>query len=353
MTSPRLVLCFGALLTGCFGNFDESLYMIDAGPMIDSGPRVGLSGELSDVCGAEAPLLTLPEGAQVFEFDVDTRGRADTAREVSSCTGRSEGGPDLFMSVDAVAGEHLHFHVDVDPFDGRVSANPAVYVLRDCDERACSVGDGLDLCDAGSDEHFTFIPTATDRYIVAFDSPAEGFEGRILAFRTICGDGRMDHSENCDDGNDVNGDGCDTSCRTELSGATPMEVEVNDDIYSANRVDVSGGVSVRASLDLTCESDVFAFDVPAMGSVRASLAGMGGADCPDELATARIELIELNARGPSVLTRGTLAAGDVCPSIRVDHPAANGLAAGTYYIAISVLRDRADTLAYEVSLSLE
>ena len=134
-TSMILLAAAPALLVGCVDLFDESLYTSaqDAG-----GPdaAIGLTGELLEVCGSDAPQLVFPEGAAAFEFDLDTRDKADNAREVSSCTGRSQGGPDLFMSIDATRGEHWHFHIDVDPFEGRDAANPAIYVLRDCDERA-------------------------------------------------------------------------------------------------------------------------------------------------------------------------------------------------------------------------
>ena len=332
-----------ALCTGCLGNFDEELYM------------AGLSGELADVCGLSAPLLRFPPGERSFEFDVDTRGATDTTREVVECTGNAQGGPEVFISINAETGQHWHFHVDVDPFENRSTANPAVYVLGDdCDERACSVGDGLDLCAAGADEHFTFIPETTDRYIVAFDSPDSGFQGRVLAFRTVCGDGERDHSENCDDGNTVSGDGCSERCLTELSGAAPTEVEVNDDIFSANLVDVSGGaVTVRATLNKLCEVDVFAIEVPEGGSIRATLAGDGGTSCPADLIDTRLELIERTGRGPSLIATGAVVSGDTCPSIGAAQARANNLPAGTYYVAASVLRDRPDTLQYELTLSTE
>jgi len=356
MSSTRITLALALSLVGCTGNFDESLYMTDAGPPeVDAAVTLGLTGEVANLCGADAPLLVFPEGAQQFIFDVDTNGASDTTREVSACTGRSQGGPEVFIAVDAVTDEHWHFHVDVDPFDGRATANPSVYVLRDCDERACSVGDGLDLCSAGSDEHFTFIPSASDRYVVGFDSPSDAFQGRVLAFRTVCGDGQQDHSENCDDGNTESGDGCSADCLSELTPGSPTEIEVNDDIYSANLVDVTGGpFTVRASLDKTCESDVFAVVVPAGGgSIRASLAGNGGTACPSDLASTQLELIERPARGPSLRGTGTIATGDVCPSLGAENAFANDLAAGTYYVAVSVARDRPDTLAYELTLSVE
>jgi len=39
------------------------------------------------------------------------------------------------------------------------------------------------------------------------------FNSVIIACR--CGDGHVGCSEQCDDGNNINGDGCDQACRTE------------------------------------------------------------------------------------------------------------------------------------------
>lgn len=336
------VVALALCATGCFV-FDEGLYQ--------SVPHV--DGELAEVCGATAPLLYFPEGAQTHGFDVDTRGFADNAREVSGCTGRVQRGPDLFLSIDARRGEHWHFHVDVDPFDGRATANPSIYVLDDCDERACSDGDGLDRCDAGSDEHFTFIPPADDSYVVGFDSPDEtGFEGRVLAFRTVCGDGSQDHSENCDDGNTESGDGCSAECFTELTGTTPAEVEVNDDVYSANLVVMGLGdtVNVRGGLDSICEVDVFAVEVPAGASLLAGLTDGSGA-CPAQLEGATLELIELTGAGPAPRVSAA-GGGGACAAIDETDALATDLDAGTYFIRVTSLRERPDATSYRLALSL-
>ena len=336
-------LCLAALFaSGCFV-FDEDLYQ----------PVPHVDGELAEVCGATAPLLFFPEGAQSHGFDVDTRGSVDNSREVSGCTGRTQRGPDLFLSIDARRGEHWHFHVDVDPFEGRQTANPAIYVLDDCDECACSDGDGLDRCEAGSDEHFTFIPPADDTYVVGFDSPEDtGFEGRVLAFRTVCGDGSQDHSENCDDGNTDDGDGCSASCFSELTGAAPAEVEVNDDVYSANLVVMGLGdaVSVRGGLDAICEVDVFAVDVPAGASLFASL-GDGAGACPAGLEDATLELIEVGSAGPTPRVSAG-GAGGTCASIDESDALARDLEAGTYFLRVTLLRERPDALTYRLNLSL-
>ncbi|HJL18461.1 MAG TPA: hypothetical protein RMH99_22545 [Sandaracinaceae bacterium LLY-WYZ-13_1] len=353
-----LVAVLAAVLGGgCFGLFDENLYLAaeDGGANADAGP--GLRGDLAEVCGDEAPLLYFPQGAQSFDFDVDTRGRADTSSEVTRCTGRAQTGPDLFLRIDALRDEHWHFHVDVDPFEGREAANPAIYVLRDCDERACSEGDGLDVCDAGSDEHFTFIPRADDRFVVAFDSPdSDGFQGRVSAFRTVCGDGRRDHSENCDDGNAEDGDGCDGDCRSELSGSQPREIEVNDDLYGANFLVLGAGESmrVRGSVDTSCEVDVFAFDVAEGGAVRASLTGEGAAECPTALEGVELALLELGTGGSSVRVTGSVPDGGVCPAIDETVSLARDLPAGTYYLRVTHVPDRFDTsIGYELSVTLE
>jgi cysteine-rich repeat protein len=350
-------LCAAALGSGCVGLFDESLYLErDGGGDGATADEPRLTGELAEVCGSEAPLLHFPEGAQSFDFDVDTQGGSDTTNQVIRCTGRAQTGPDLFLAIDAVEGEHWHFHVDVDPFEGRETANPAIYVLRGCDERACSEGDGLDVCEAGSDEHFTFIPRATDRHTVAFDSPtADGFQGRVLAFRTVCGDGRRDHSENCDDGNLDGGDGCDAECRSELSGARPREIEVNDDIYGANFLVLAPGESmaVRGSVDSLCEVDVYGFDVPEGGAVSAALGGEGGGACPAALEGAQLELLELTASGPSVRVTGEVPSGALCPAIGADDALARDLPAGTYYLRVTKLRERPDSVPYQLDVALE
>lgn len=357
MARSTIPIALSALIcSGCFGLFDPSLYMEneDASVPTDAGP--GLQGELTEICGDEAPLLYFPAGAQSFDFDVDTIGREDNTRDVTRCTGRAAGGPDVFMAIDAAEGDHWHFHVDVDPFEGRETANPAIYVLRGCDERACSDGDGLDVCGAGSDEHFTFIPRADGRHVVGFDSPdGDGFQGRILAFRTICGDGVKDHSENCDDGNTEDGDGCDAACRSELSGTRPSEIEVNDDLYAANRVMIGAGesTSVRGSVDSLCEVDVYALDVPEGGSILASLTGSGGAACEAALDGITLELLELGPLGSDVLLTAAVPDGAVCPAIGAGDALARNLAAGTYFLRVTKLQDRPDSVPYELSLTLE
>ena len=344
------MMAFLASLTafGCVDLFDPALYL---------GEEAGLSGELVDVCGVEAPMLRVGAGAGSFTFPVDTRSFSDQNGSLSvSCTGRAQNGPDVFMQIEAAQGDHWHFHMDIDPvLETRAIANPAIYVLPEgCDDRMCQFGDGLDLCGVSSDEHFTFVPEAAGSYVIAFDSPLEGYGGEVLAIRTECGDGSRDHSENCDDGNLVDGDGCDSLCRSEITGASPTEVEVNDDVYAANRVMAAGAepVRVRAELSSLCESDVFAVDVPEGGDVIVSLTGSGGGACPADLITSELALMRVGNRGPDRLAVGQIEEGQDCPSLRAGAAGASDLSAGTYFISVQALRDRADVVAYEVNVTV-
>lgn len=346
-----LALFFALAASGCFV-FDASLYMDADGGVDASAP---LQGELAEVCGDEAPLLTLGQGVRSYTFAVDTQGTIDTERDVVGCTGRVQNGPDLFLAIDAERDDRWHFHVRVDPSQG--GANPAIYVLRNCDVRACDDGDGLDVCGAGSDEHFTFVPDRDARYVVAFDSPdPDGFAGNVEAYRTVCGDGVQEHGENCDDGNTDDDDACDAACRTVLRGANPLESEVNDDVYSANvlRIEPGASMRVRGEIASLCEVDVFAVEVPEGGAVTAALAAEGGGACPAVAAGTTLELLELTASGQArVRTMGEPPDGSVCPVIDGEAALARDLPAGTYYLRVTKVQERPDQFRYQLEVAVE
>jgi cysteine-rich repeat protein len=54
--------------------------------------------------------------------------------------------------------------------------------------------------------------------IIVLDLRNKNIEQRIVITRPGCGDGKYDSSlgtEKCDDGNNLNGDGCDQNCNIE------------------------------------------------------------------------------------------------------------------------------------------
>lgn len=331
------------LLSGCFV-FDASLYM-DAGA--DGGGTA-----ISDTCETTAPMLEVAPGTSVT-FPVDTMARRDDARDTVACTGRMENGPDVFVQIDPELGDRWHFHVRVETGVG--GANPAIYVLSSCDPRECQGGDGIDTCGAGADEHFTFVPDVAATYQLAFDSvDGEGFRGNVEAYRNVCGDATQSHGESCDDGN-ADDTVCDSLCRVVLTGASPLEDEVNDDIHLANFLSLAPGSSmaVRGEIANLCEIDVYALEVPEGASIVAALSAEGGAACGASADGTELELIELSsANNPRVRVAGT---GDPCPSIDAAQTLARNLPAGTYYLHVRNVIEgtRATAFRYQLDVTLE
>ena len=134
----------------------------------------------------------------------------------------------------------------------------------------------------------------------------------------ICGNGGLpEHSETCDDGNTMAGDGCDSRCRAELRAPVATETEPNDEASNANMVQLNpmtGGVlTVRAALGGRCDFDEFGLTVPANGSIRATVLDGTGSPCPAMFPTFHISV--LGADGMTNLGTIAPATGTSCPQI--------------------------------------
>lgn len=369
------------LAAGCIGTFDPALYMRDAGadapeepvdaameelpdafegeidafseidapppdappdafvaadapmdaPMLDGGPPVFT---LADYCTGSVPELDLM-GAPSRTIAIDTRALADDGSgDIAMCLGGAPTGPDGFFRVSIGAGERWHFH-----YRHVGDVNPALYVLDTCDLRMCRDNQVIDLCNSGADEHLTFQATTAGTYFVGVDSYGTGgLTGTIEAYRPVCGNGMREHSETCDDGGVVPGDGCDAECRDEItSGITDRgELEVNDDRFSANHVLLTPGtpLTVTGRIATACETDWFVLDLPATGSIEAELLTMAGASCMGSLDVPDPFTLELIASdGLTRVGSGTLASG--CPAIDPARDGfATGLPAGRYFLRI-------------------
>lgn len=326
----------------------------DAGP-VDAGNDAAIPTlALADFCTVASSVPMIPRPAVTTDavsaaFLVDTTGLMDDVSAVAACTSTVENGRDGFASVMMVHGERWHFHLRR-PTGG---ANAALYVLdSSCDERTCSGGAGQDLCGTSADEHFSFVAPSDGLYFIGVDSEATGgFMGELDVIHPVCGDHMKQHSEGCDDGNTMGGDGCDSSCRTELaSGAS--EAEANDDPYSSNHLILAATnpTTVTGHIASACESDVFAFDVPMgrTGAISLSVALAAGG-CPTDNTTP-IELSVLSTDGSSTLATTTLGAAGGCPML----PATGTLSAltpGTYYARIRSIAPAPDRpLDYRLSI---
>ncbi len=282
---------------------------------------------------------------------IDTSKQTDRVRDLASCTEFQALGNDAFFAVDMEAGQKWHFHASIVGED----ANPAVYVLRSCDERTCQVGDAIDDCNNGFDEHLSFSAPATSRYFIGIDSRESGGEVYdVLAFAPICGDGVLDHSETCDDGNLIASDGCDDRCRFELQPASPttltFELEPNDDFTSANYVQpeaVDSPVKIEGRLGGRCDFDMYVIDVPEGGSLQADMFEKQGVDCTTSTV---FDMTLLDSSGVRKLGEGTVKTG-TCPSLGAADTFSTGLTAGLYYVRVTT-DATSQAIDYELHLSV-
>lgn len=322
MTSLRSHACawlVGAALvplaSSCANTFDPSLFL----PLADDCTEAG-----------EISALNFPAGASEHSYAIDTRTLRNDIDDTTACLGRRAEGPEGFLRVDMSAGERWHFHMRRTGND-----DPALYVLPSCDVRQCTAQQSIDICGQGADEHLTFEAPTSGSYLIAVDSVnSEGVSGMLQIIRPTCGNGTREHSETCDDGNETPGDGCDASCRRELTDALRAEVEVNDDMFSANHILLTANeLFVTGRIASTCESDWFAVDVAAGQTIEAALLTSTETECPSD-RPASIDLEILRPSGQDVIARGIATTG--CPSIA---PTAALSTAGRYFVRVFARND--------------
>lgn len=336
-------------VTGC-RVFDPALYMDASAPADsgDNGPDSAPTLALGERC-VGAPVVT----SSMAAFAVDTTPLTSEYKDLTVCAGAELPGNDGFLAVDMQKGEKWHVHAATTDS----TANPAIYILPEsCEERACQRGMGIDNCGPGKPEHLTFFAPETRRYIIGIDSRNPGGAAySLIVIKPTCGDMITEHSETCDDGNEVSGDGCDSRCRHELplSGTAP-EKEPNDDFLAANVLPVAAaganGASATGTLAGRCDQDMFAVEVTAGGAIEAKLLTPAGLPCPASAnGTLRIALV--NPDGFTELLVGETKAGEGCPSIdtAVSLPMNFALGAGTYFLKVSANTDA--TVEYQVRAS--
>ena len=299
-----------------------------------------------DKCSASLPV----HASSGDTFAVDTTNFTDDFGQLMGCTPRNQPGNDGFFALDMNAKERWHFHIRI-PM-GSADADPSVYVLPNCDDRACKRIASADECGPGYDEHLTFVPDTAGRYIVAVDSPAPGGAAwAVLAIHPVCGNMTKEHSESCDDGNTNSGDGCSAMCATELADGQ-MEVEPNDDAVGANPLaipGITGAITVKGQLRNGCDPDMFVVQVPANGSVAAAITDNDGNGCA---SGAQLQLHFVGSDGFTLLGMGA-ASPPPCPAIGSNAKFAQMLPQGIYYLRVQqVSRDKSAPVNYRVKVEV-
>ncbi|MCC6273773.1 MAG: DUF4215 domain-containing protein [Deltaproteobacteria bacterium] len=99
---------------------------------------------------------------------------------------------------------------------------------------------------------FTLAAWGSATHATAED--AETAAKPIFPVETYCGDGAVNaEDETCDDGNNVDGDGCDAECRTEMKPIFPVEPECGNGIPSKGEACDDGNTLDGDGCDRFCQ----------------------------------------------------------------------------------------------------
>jgi hypothetical protein len=193
--------------------------------------------------------------------------------------------------------------------------------VRDC-------GFGIDVCNQGVDEHFTFAARRDGIYYLGIDDRTPGGGKYVFtATRVECGNGQAQHGKACDYTTDEN---CDSECRIVLDAVNPRESsKAHDDFTVANVVSFprSGAKAADVGGNIGgCEPDYYTFNASEGDTVRITLLTDALAPCTDperftlELEDARAERLQA----------GVATGTNTCPSLT-----RAGLVEGRYYVKLA------------------
>ena len=334
----------GALSLGGCVAFDPALYQQNS-----SGVT------LADRCEATASVpVVQPELSRIVQ--VDTTRLADQYREFSSCTGGSElPGNEGFFAVNMRVGETWHFHVDVDP--ANPNADPAVYVLPNCNTQSCAPTSSSDVCGAGRSEHFSFRPITNGVQLIGIDSKVSGGAVyNVTVVRPSCGNGELEHGEPCDDGRPQAGVTC-SQCHKVLTASGDTEVGVaNDDYVNAMVVRPASGQPTNFTAQgsiAACDTDMFNFDAVEGTAITAALAPRNGATmCPPNVSLTLLRspsvMAPMLTQAPAAVTEATTAMGpDGCPTVTLPRATAGQ----TWFVQVTIRPSPTTEFPYTLTIN--
>ena len=140
----------------------------------------------------------------------DTTGAKDKAKGKAGACAAGGGGPDHIYHLQPTGTGSLAIKVQ-----GLGALNPTVYLRSTCDDEASQLS-CAETTGAGGAESLRYdVITGRDYYL--YVDGASGSAGKYsitmkLTPGPVCGDGKVDTNEACDDGNKIDGDGCSPGC---------------------------------------------------------------------------------------------------------------------------------------------
>ena len=175
-----------------------------------------------DKCPGEPLTLTGPEGGPwTISFNGTTLNYFDDAVSstchFTSVTGTTLGtptGPDATYLITPPADGQLRVQVSSSVFD------PVLYARSSCATPNTELGCINATSGKPSTEELV-LPVRKDVPVTIFVDAYQTGTGGAFSFTAelkpaVCGDGKLDGNEECDDGNAINGDGCNTACKLEM-----------------------------------------------------------------------------------------------------------------------------------------
>ncbi len=165
-----------------------------------------------------------------------------------------------------------------------------------------------------------------------------------VSFNALCGDGLVQGTETCDDGNLVAGDGCAVNCRVE----PVFEAEPNDVCGQANGP-ATLPVLFGGAITPINDKDLYSFTIPAHADVKIQTYAPNF-----DICTATDTAIELRGTDcTTVLTTNNDGGVGTCSLINsTTNPAAANLPPGTYYVRVEENGNNATIGAYQLLISL-
>ena len=118
-----------------------------------------------------------------------------------------------------------------------------------------------------NNQDFTWMSDIPEKYI-SFGTTSTTLNSKIeleiciddTVSREICGNGKLEGREECDDSNNQNGDGCSASCMIEVLLEAPS-VEIIEDINNDGKINTSNELQGDVDVKITFSSDVSVGDI--------------------------------------------------------------------------------------------
>jgi cysteine-rich repeat protein len=287
MMIKRALLAVMLAAVGCGDN-----YHVDLPPeVVSQSARISVS-------------MTEDGTVMIDASAVDPEGEELTYTATTPAHGTLSGTPPMYVYTPAAnfAGEDTftisisdgknQIELPVTVTVGNVNDPPLAYDMQAETPRDSAVDITLDAADVDSTaltftvvtmpEHGTLSGTAPDLVYTpeagyngpdsftfdASDSSVTSNTATVTIAVTICGDENVDASEQCDDGNTVDGDGCGHSCKIEACGDGLVQFGRGEQCDDGNATDDDGCSStcyadpfvtvapVKISADMTCTTSV-------------------------------------------------------------------------------------------------